>query len=613
MVSSLPPLVSQLCDILHNPIFPAQLASAIQGSPNDKDLYLRIEASLTTGARSTSSNGALQLGCINLRNGMLVPSPSFTPAHTPDPGGDGADSASESTLHFTPDDHESRPSKRHKTVSGLRLPHSSSLEKSKARPLHTKEASNSHPHDNESPKSIRQVHSDTRFPQRAKPGQGLDPPVLEPTSSDKLISGIWRQVYSSVQLSRDFSDVKPTINIRSGASLEVFESVNALCLQYYNRSQSSRALEMIVQAFWVESFEARTAVLRYEKPILSKTEARMIAVREACVVLNWREKDLRNRMYALPSLRPPILRQKTNEPCRAIWRGYKEIKDYGGWAALVFASAGVYRFCKYRSEFGEGLFCRLRHIRSGLEIAADTLHPGWRDILQVIQQDTPAVYTGHPHGWVTTPEGTCLTLASTYEYLNLPGGFQYTFIDECVLDEKVFGRDDPRRVPELDEDTCPVCHEKQSDDITENQCVCFPALFGGVRSSAPVQIFRTTNGKNNGVVARCPFDRGTAIGEFTGLITSGITGLDVMIGGTRSRPYQIFQGRMGNFTRFINHSCRPNSQFQRFYWRGKERIIVVSRGVSAGAEITVDYSEGYWRSLEKRCLCGEACCRFKER
>ncbi|KAL4985941.1 hypothetical protein BDW68DRAFT_198348 [Aspergillus falconensis] len=570
MASALPPLVSQLCDLLHNPIFPAQLASAIQASPNtssDQDLFLRIDASITTNARSTPQTRSLQLD-------------------------DEVDTASfESASHLAPDDHDLRPSKRHKTLSGLRLPDSSSGDKTKPRLPQSQEASHGYSHD-AMPKSIRQVHSDTRFPQRAKPGQGLEPPVLEPTSSDKLISGIWRQIYSSVRLSRDFSNIKQTISIRSGASSEVFQSVNALCLHYYNRSQSSRALEMIVQAFWVESFEARTAVLQYEKPILSKTEARMIAVREACVVLNWKEKDLRNRM--------------------AVWRGYKEIKDYGGWAALVFASAGVYRFCKYRNEFGEGLFSRLRHIRSSLEVVADTLHPGWRDLLKVVQQDTPAAYHGHPHEWVTTTEadGPALPLASTYGHLNLPSGFQYEFIDECVLDKTVFGDTDPRKVPELDEDTCPVCHERQSDEIKENQCTCFPALFGGVRAPVPVQIFRTTNGKNNGVVARCPFDRGTAIGEFTGLITSGITGVDVMIGGSKERPYQIFQGRMGNFTRFINHSCRPNSQFQRFYWRGKERIIVVSRGVPAGAEITVDYSEGYWRELEKRCLCGEACCRF---
>lgn len=128
-----------------------------------------------------------------------------------------------------------------------------------------------------------------------------------------------------------------------------------------------------------------------------------------------------------------------------------------------------------------------------------------------------------------------------------------------------------------------------------------------------------------------------AIGEFVGLITNGIKGLDVMVGGHPEQSYQIFQGRMGkwdnngpnglttegsdcrqyfytgNFTRFINHSCYPNSQFQRFYWRGIERIIVVSRGVASGSEITVDYSDYYWKQLNKACLCGEPCCRFPGR
>lgn len=109
---------------------------------------------------------------------------------------------------------------------------------------------------------------------------------------------------------------------------------------------------------------------------------------------------------------------------------------------------------------------------------------------------------------------------------------------------------------------------------------------------------------------RKDFDRGTAIAEFVGLVTQGIEGLDVMMGGSPERPYQIFQGQMGNFTRFINHSCRPNCQFQKFYWRGIERILVVSRGVTAGSEITVDYSDSYWGTLKKNCLCGETGCRF---
>ena len=186
----------------------------------------------------------------------------------------------------------------------------------------------------------------------------------------------------------------------------------------------------------------------------------------------------------------------------AIWRGYKEIKDAGGWASLIFASAGVYRFCKYRTGFGEGFSTRLRHIRSSLEVAADTLHPDWRDLLQVIGQQETRQYHGHPHEWVTVTGRPAVPLISTYEHLQLPNGFHYRFIDECVLDTAAFGTEDPRRVPEIDSDVCVVCKERQSDEIEKNHCSCFPTLFGGVRNPVPVQLFHTTSGKNNGVIAR---------------------------------------------------------------------------------------------------------------
>lgn len=149
------------------------------------------------------------------------------------------------------------------------------------------------------------------------------------------------------------------------------------------------------------------------------------------------------------------------------------------------------------------MFTRLRHLRSSFEVAADTLHPGWRDLLQVIRQDTSIAYHGHPHEWVTLSEGPAVPLASTYAHLDLPQGFQYQFIDQSVLDTAAFGTQDPRRVPELDLDVCLVCKARQSDEIEKNQCLCFPALFGGVNHPVPVQVFRTSTGKNNGVIARC--------------------------------------------------------------------------------------------------------------
>jgi hypothetical protein len=112
---------------------------------------------------------------------------------------------------------------------------------------------------------------------------------------------------------------------------------------------------------------------------------------------------------------------------------------------------------------------------------------------------------------------------------------------------------------------------------------------------APVQVYRTPNGRNNGLIACLPFERGAAIGEFVGQITSGLSNLDVMVGQTESASYQIWQGRQGNYTRFVNHSCQPNSQYERFMWAGTQRIVLVSKGLEAGDEITVDYSDTYWR------------------
>lgn len=187
---------------------------------------------------------------------------------------------------------------------------------------------------------------------------------------------------------------------------------------------------------------------------------------------------------------------------RAIWRRYKEVKDSGGWASLIFAGTGVYRFCKYRFGFDEGLTTRLRQLASSFELAADTIHPGWRDLLQVVCQSGPRRYHGHPHEWVTVATGPAVPLRLTYSHLLLPEEFSYQFVDECVVDRRVFGDEDPRRVHALDPDICQVCKERQSDNIQLNRCYCFPSLFGGARYPIAVQLFHTTSGKNNGVIAR---------------------------------------------------------------------------------------------------------------
>lgn len=52
----------------------------------------------------------------------------------------------------------------------------------------------------------------------------------------------------------------------------------------------------------------------------------------------------------------------------------------------------------------------------------------------------------------------------------------------------------------------------------------------------------------------------------------------------------------GNFTRFINHSEKPNLCLQSIYWRGIPRMIFVTmREVREGAQLTFDYGPLFWK------------------
>ncbi|KAB5578739.1 SET domain-containing protein [Coniochaeta sp. 2T2.1] len=463
---------------------------------------------------------------------------------------------------------------------------------------------------------------DHSFPKRPKIHQEVVHRPQETTLA-KFVAGIWEQIHSGTQLDAHSileywpkttgAETMPLLDSdhRSVAFLSAngvacpsdahnsFNQINNLCRKITQASRTYRSVEVIVQARWVEHFDSYVGSLAVTHPAMSATKRRRAALMEACNDFGWQEKEMRNKM--------------------AVWRGYKEIKDAGGWAALVFAGMGIYRFCKYRIGMNpESMQC-LRRLRSRIEVAADTLHPSWRQLLVIVGEPPQRRFTGQSHDWVVFPDGSDpVSLRSMYfAYDQL---FSFEHLEEPLVDVNVWGCDDPRWVPPLDVvvagrtalDTCRKCEQDQSDDPKLKACHCFPSLFGGpARALCPVQIFRTSDGRNNGLQALVAFERGATIGEFVGLVTNGMRDVDVMDSSAAGRSFQIWQGRQGNYTRFVNHSCKPNAQFESFVWMSAQRIILVSKGVGAGEEITVDYSRSHWRGLDKQCLCGESCCRYK--
>ncbi|CBY00615.1 hypothetical protein IAQ61_011526 [Plenodomus lingam] len=445
--------------------------------------------------------------------------------------------------------------------------------------------------------------------------------VFQPSTLDKLVIGIWEQVHGSIDLDPKtlFEQVQvvpsggdsgmihgPSANrmametsgTAASTSNHSFSQTNVFCRKVTQASRVCRSVEMIVQARWTELFEDHVHYRSSLMPELSTTKHRKAVFMEACEDFGWSEKELRNKM--------------------AIWRGYKEVKDAAGWAALVFAGMGIYRFCKYRVGFDKDAMRRLRNLRNRLEVAADTLHPQWRQLLTIVGESSTLRYPGHPHEWVVFEDGSePAPLSQTYQIQD--PYFNFEHIEESIIDGHVWGCEDPRWTPQISSVAkvpggyvCALCKESQSDDPKVNACFCFPSLFGSVqRKPPPVQVYRTLEGKNNGIVALTSFERGNAIGELVGLITKGVRHVDVMDSSTPLANYQIWQGQVGNFTRFINHSCKANAQTTTFTWLDTQRIVLVSKGIEAGSEITLDYGDKYWAGLDKTCLCGESCCRYR--
>lgn len=66
------------------------------------------------------------------------------------------------------------------------------------------------------------------------------------------------------------------------------------------------------------------------------------------------------------------------------------------------------------------------------------------------------------------------------------------------------------------------------------------------------------------------------------------------------RNFIIDAEKMGNFTRFINHSANPNLSLQSVYWRGMPRMIFIAlKEIEEGTQFTFDYGTFFWKECQQ--------------
>lgn len=154
-----------------------------------------------------------------------------------------------------------------------------------------------------SPLSSRQLQPDLRhFPKRKKQ-EFTGPRMLQPSTLDKLIAGIWEQLHnpsfllqgSQWQEALDTQALSPAL---ADPTTGDFHALNKRCQRISCIGRTMRSVEVIVQAHWMECFDSRVETLNKQCPSLRPVELRKTALTEACADFGCSEKELRNKMQA---------------------------------------------------------------------------------------------------------------------------------------------------------------------------------------------------------------------------------------------------------------------------------------------------------------------------
>lgn len=114
-----------------------------------------------------------------------------------------------------------------------------------------------------------------------------------------------------------------------------------------------------------------------------------------------------------------------------------------------------------------------------------------------------------------------------------------------------------------------------------------------------------------GIFAEEDIFPGSYIGEYTGLVRKRKKFRDrkneycfeYTIGDWIGNPFIIDAQKTGNFTRFINHSEKPNVESLSVYVGEVMHIIFISlKSISKGTELRYHYGDTFWKKRKKQIL-----------
>lgn len=187
-------------------------------------------------------------------------------------------------------------------------------------------------------------------------------------------------------------------------------------------------------------------------------------------------------------------------------------------------------------------------------------------------------------------------LSEVSAFPNLPELDQFEYLPHPIFET--------RQV--LDQVLTYVAKAKEEDRISPEKIwmgIYFDKeLRKGIHPPISIQFINSEVGY--GVVADKKISPCTYVGEYTGIVKERTP--RQLKEKRHCLRYSIWEGKKnftldaeekGNFTRFINHSSKPNLGLQSVYWRGIPRMIFVAlKEIKEGAQLTFDYGPIFWKN-----------------
>lgn len=130
----------------------------------------------------------------------------------------------------------------------------------------------------------------------------------------------------------------------------------------------------------------------------------------------------------------------------------------------------------------------------------------------------------------------------------------------------------------------------------------------------PLVEITTYPGKGNGVRALQHIPADTIIGEYVGelypLESTSDPIYSLELAGDLGEVALIQAKHLGNWTRYMNHSCKPTAYFSNYTIGDRVRMCIrTARETNIFEEVTVHYGSGYWTEA-MLCRCGEPNCEY---